>query len=67
MFEHAERETGLQGEMILGPTRLAEENARKNKFYGMFHPNMESVGGHVGDRNKMGDRGMERKVERNYE
>ena len=56
MFENAERMDQLSGEHVPGPTRLAEEESRKNKYYGMFRPNMESIGGKHGDRNKEGSR-----------
>jgi len=56
MYSEQERQDQLSGEHVAGPTRLAEEESRKNKYFGMFHFNKESVGGHTGDRNKMGSK-----------
>lgn len=56
MFNYDRMKTEGAGDHIEGASRLAEEERRKNMFYGAFHPNQETVQENHGDRNKAGSR-----------
>lgn len=56
MIGYDRMKTECAGDHVEGASRLAQEESRKNMFYGAFHPNKESVQENHGDRNRAGSR-----------